>query len=105
MRLSPPALNVIDSRGHDDRPPLVFDEVDTDKSSDSPALAHGSYYSFCLHSSFGTCCKTSPRKYSALYCLPPEQLIHVHRVVSSHSKCSDTYLGSQLTEMTREARA
>jgi len=41
-------LNAIDSRGHEDRPPLVFDKVEADKSSDNPALANGSSDSFCL---------------------------------------------------------
>jgi hypothetical protein len=34
---------VISSRGHDDSPPFIFDEVDADKYSDNPAFAHRSY--------------------------------------------------------------
>ena len=63
--------------GHDDRPPLVFDKVEADKSSGNPALAHGSYGSFCLHLPFAAVKSLPVNIKVPLYYLPSEQLIHV----------------------------
>ena len=71
----------------------MFDEVDADKSSDNPALAH----SFCLHLPFGTCCKKSSRKYSAFNILPSIRTTHPCSVVSSLANVPNAVDGGMQT--------